>query len=227
MMDSVWNILTRSSVGQISKDQWDAVVSILVDKPQSVDKRVAGQIELTIDDTYTDKTGKLYDQLVDKSVEYTTNIDSEYDIIVQKLVSKNSKKYCDWYRVVIIQQFSVCFLPFNLKVGSGTSDENDSFSVVECVTNIEKDNTTETNNEHDKSTVVTTEKDLKVSAKVEANGDTKADYLTENKNDNANAFKKDMDVDDKENHLNKNAVTVTKDASSVAYTLVLPSCRGR
>ena len=60
---------------------------------------------------------------------------------MQKLVSKNTDKFSDWYRVVIIKQFSVLFIPFNIenKENALTKKENengDTITVIKDVTSV-------------------------------------------------------------------------------------------
>jgi len=135
------NILTQTNVGTISKEQWDSVVSILVDKPQSVDRRVAGRVELSKNENTNDKKTLLFDKLIEKSNDYISNTENQDNIIVQKLVSKNTDKFSDWYRVVVIKQFSVLFIPFYIenKDIALTKEENencDTLNVIKDATSV-------------------------------------------------------------------------------------------
>jgi len=45
--DQYWQQLAKEDgIGEISKDQWESALSIVIDKPQSLDKRVAGQVQI-------------------------------------------------------------------------------------------------------------------------------------------------------------------------------------
>ena len=99
---------------------------------QSVDRRVAGRVELAKNENTTDNTTSLYDKLIEQVNDFTSNIENKDDIIVQKLVSKNADKFSDWYRVVIIKPFAVTFLPFNIenKDNASTNENGDKITVI-------------------------------------------------------------------------------------------------
>jgi len=50
----VWQTVAEKKIGDVSSAQWTSACQIIIDKPQSLDKRVAGQVPLG-DDLFTIK----------------------------------------------------------------------------------------------------------------------------------------------------------------------------
>eukprot|EP00088_Acartia_fossae_P057454 TRINITY_DN6703_c0_g1_i3.p1 TRINITY_DN6703_c0_g1~~TRINITY_DN6703_c0_g1_i3.p1 ORF type:complete len:563 (-),score=83.67 TRINITY_DN6703_c0_g1_i3:346-2034(-) len=119
MASEFWNQLCQIQVGAISRDHWNAVVSILIEKPQSVDKRAAGQVNAH--ENHHEKS-KIDINLSKLSSEYCTGERTdERKILFQKLITRKPKKFCDWYRVVIQEAFSVVFIPVTSEAIEDTS----------------------------------------------------------------------------------------------------------
>ena len=89
--------------------------------------------------TDSDNINRLYDKLIEQSEKYTTSLTSEHKIIVQKLVSKNPKRFCDWFRVVIVQDFRVTFLPFYLNDVADVDTEKENSGSVDKLAVIDND----------------------------------------------------------------------------------------
>lgn len=119
---TTWIQLCKSHVGQVTREHWDAALSILIDKPQSVDKRVAGQVAINLNDPQQPQHVCQQLQLSVETHTYQDTIDVT-NIKMQKLISKNANKFADWYRAVIICcDFSVIFIPVM------TCDKDDSLA---------------------------------------------------------------------------------------------------
>ena len=91
--------------GRVEQLQWDNAVEILVEKPNSVNKRVAGQVEL-------DMKGELkMTRLIEKVGIRSLTEDGNVNYILQQLIAKNSRKFRSGLQLVAIGKRSVLWIP--------------------------------------------------------------------------------------------------------------------
>jgi len=134
-------------IAEVSSKQWVAACNIIIDKPQSIDKRIAGQIlqgeekleilpdSVFLKDISASSTLNLEDftslvkslELRSKKVcgrdENTASDeaikDTTEEVIyrLQRMISRNEAKFPEFQRIVVISEFSAVFVPIGEKEG--------------------------------------------------------------------------------------------------------------
>ncbi|XP_023321069.1 probable tRNA (uracil-O(2)-)-methyltransferase [Eurytemora carolleeae] len=122
-----WVPLAHCNVEEITKDQWKKACDIIIDKPQSLDKRVAGQVLLGADtfpylelgeelilNLEKEKTWQNIQNLLNQKRQNTAGqTEDKCDIVfkLQKLVSRNDLKFQDFHRILVCSEFKAVFIP--------------------------------------------------------------------------------------------------------------------
>jgi len=121
----------------VTREGWMAALNIVIYKPHSVDKRLAGQVELDVWDgrlgeTQCREEGILSEEVLSSIIEHTVREDDDVKVlekvlgmsklsdemnttvILQKLVARTDK-INSYYQVVVIQGDVVEFVPLNVR----------------------------------------------------------------------------------------------------------------
>ena len=131
------NIRMGGTDTPVTREGWMAALNIVIYKPHSVDKRLAGQVEMDVWDgglgeELCGKEGILSEEVLGKIIEHIVREDKDVKVlekvlgmskfsnemnttvILQKLVARTDK-ISSYYQVVVIQGDVVEFVPLNVK----------------------------------------------------------------------------------------------------------------
>ena len=132
-MEEAWQVVASQALGGdtiITHDQWRKAITILVEKPQSVDRRVSGQVSLgraqlsVYSGSWPRLAGRLAALLApatwdgveevikqdSSSSESCTATVCECSFVLQRMVSKNASRHPDYVRLVAMSETSCLFL---------------------------------------------------------------------------------------------------------------------
>jgi hypothetical protein len=133
LSDNTWRLVAGQPIKgdiTVTNDQWQRAMRIVVEKPQSVDKRLSGQVtlnqvrlpfntiawpklatQLVFLNTHT--WDRVNEEIIRHSIAGTdvTNGASEWLFTLQRMIPKNACKHREYVRLVAVGESSCVFLP--------------------------------------------------------------------------------------------------------------------